>query len=337
MPEMVRRICGNTGLSLPVLGIGCWAYGGEENDYWGAQDQREAEAVVHAALDAGANYLDTAEGYNDGRSEEALGKALGRRRTEAIIGTKVSPSNARPDLLRKSCEASLRRLGTDYIDLYMPHWPLTDFPVGTAFETLSALQKEGKIRQIGLSNFGAQQIREAAGTGVSIATDQLCYNLLSRAIEIEILPECQRRGIGVVGYMPLQQGLLTGKYALLDELPPMRTRTRHFRGDRPLSRHGEAGAEVEVSNILSGLRLISQESGIPAAHLALAWAIHQPGVTCALAGIRTLAQLEEALAGAAVELSPDRLARLDRLTEPLKRKLGPNADYFQGQAGSRIL
>ncbi len=334
---MERRICKNTDLSLPVLGIGCWAYGGNESDYWGAQDQRDAEAVVHAALEAGANYFDTAEGYNDGRSEEALGRALGKRRHEAIIGTKVSPSNARPDLLRESCEASLRRLGTNYIDLYMPHWPVTDYPVGPAFATLAALQKEGKIRHIGLSNFGVRQLSEAAATGVPIATDQLCYNLLARAIEFEILPECRRRGIGVVGYMPLQQGLLAGKYASLDELPPVRTRTRHFRGDRPLSRHGGTGAEAEVADVLAGLRLLSQESGIPAARLALAWAIHQPGITCALAGIRTRAQLEEGLAGAAVKLSPDLLARLDRLTEPLKRKLGPNADYFQGQADSRIL
>jgi aryl-alcohol dehydrogenase-like predicted oxidoreductase len=333
---MERRTCENTGLTLPVLGIGCWAFGGNESDYWGVQEEAEIERVVNAALDAGANYFDTAEGYNDGRSEEALGRALKKRRAEAVIGTKVSPSNARPDLLRRSCEASLKRLQTDYLDLYMPHWPLTEYPIEPAVETLAALRAEGKIRHVGLSNFGKQQLREAAGTGVPLATDQVCYNLLSRAIEFEILPECRRQGIGVVAYMPFQQGLLTGKFSTLDEIPPVRLRTRHFLGSRPLSRHGEAGAEAEVLAVLEGLRSISKESGLPLAHLALAWLIQRPGVACALAGIRSLAQLQEGLAGAAVRLSPDLLQRLDQYSEPLKQKLGQNADYFQGVEGSRI-
>lgn len=332
---MERRTCGG-GLSLPVLGVGCWAYGGTETDYWGEQGGQDVEAVVNAALDAGVNYFDTAEGYNDGRSEIALGQALGKRRQEAIIGTKVSPAYASPELLRKHCEASLRRLGTDYIDLYMLHWPITEYSVEPAFETLAALQFEGKIRHIGLSNFGVNQLRQVVATGAKIVTNQLYYNLLSRAIEFDILPECRRLGIGVVAYMPLQQGLLTGKYHSLDDLPAMRTRTRHFRGDRPLSRHGGPGAEDRIMAILDELKRIVLETGLSMTHLALAWVVHQPGIACALTGIRRRTQLDEAIAGVSVRLSPSLLERLDRLTAPLKEQLGPGADYFQALEDSRI-
>ena len=337
---MDKQACGTSGLVLPLLGVGCWSFGGGEGDYWGEQDQTSAEAVVHAALDAGANYFDTAEGYNEGRSEESLGRALKTRRQEAIIGTKVFPGNARPDLLRSHCEGSLRRLATDTIDLYMIHWPITDYPVGPAFETLADLQREGKIRYVGVSNFGVRQIREAAQAaayaGIAIAANQLYYNLLSRAIEFEILPECQRLGIGIVGYMPLQQGLLTGKYYSADELPPVRTRTRHFSGDRPLARHGEPGAEEEVFQVIEALRSIAAETGYPVEQLALNWAARQPGVTCALTGVRNRAQLEEAVEAVSQPFPAELTARLTALTEPLKHQLGANADYFQGIAGSRV-
>jgi len=194
---MERRRCGKSDLELSVLGIGCWSFGGGE--YWGAQEEGDVRAVVHTALDHGINYFDTAEGYNEGRSEESLGKALGGRRHEAVIGTKVSPSNAEPAVLRAHCEDSLRRLQTDCIDLYMVHWPITRYSVEDAFGTLRTLQSEGKIRSIGVSNFGVQQLSEALTTGARIDVNQLCYNLLSRAIEVEILPLCRQQGIGVLG------------------------------------------------------------------------------------------------------------------------------------------
>ena len=337
---MQMRQCGRSDLQLPPLGLGCWSFGGEESDYWGAQDEREVDAILAQALEQGAVYLDTAEMYNDGRSEAALGRALKGRREQAIIGSKVSPSHARSDLLRQHCEASLRRLGTDYIDLYMLHWPLTGDPAGPVFETLAQLQREGKIRHVGLSNFGVQQMREAvqaAGkAGTIISANQLCYSLLSRAIEFEILPECEKLGIGVLGYMPLQQGLLTGKYHSVDELPPNRTRTRHFSSNRPLSRHGETGAEAEVFQAVEAIRTLAEQAGIPMAQLAIHWAANQPGMTCAISGVRSLVQLEDALAGVNLNLSQDLMQHLTEISELVKRKLGANADYFQSSENSRI-
>ena len=255
---MEQRRCGPQGLFLSALGAGCWSFGGSEQDYWGAQDGRDAEAVVRSALAQGVTYFDTAEGYNEGRSETALAQALGSRRGEAIIGSKVSTANAAPHSLRAHCEASLRRLGSDYLDVDMLHWPVTAYPAAEVFGVLAELQTEGKLRYIGVSNYGAQQLREAAATGVQISVNQVCYNLLSRAIEFEIVPECQRMEIGIIGYMPLQQGLLTGKYSSPSELPEVRTRTRHFSGSRPQSRHGEPGAEAEVFRALDAIGAFAQ-------------------------------------------------------------------------------
>jgi myo-inositol catabolism protein IolS len=332
---MDRRASHKSGTEIPVLGVGAWSFGGGADDYWGAQEQSEVEAIVNAALDEGINYFDTAEAYNDGRSEESLGDALRSRRDEAIIGSKISPENTEPSVIREHCEASLRRLRTGYIDLYMVHWPIRNHSVEEAFGTLAELQSEGKIRAIGVSNFGPRDLSEALATGAGIAVNQLHYNLLSRAIEHETLPLCRQHDIGVLAYMPLLQGVLTGKYPSLDETPPNRLRTRHFRGDRPGARHGTAGAEEEVRRALGGIRVVADELDIPMGHLALAWVASQPGVTSVIAGARNVDQLRRNAEGCSISLSADTVARLDRLTDPVKQKLGPNIDYWQNEANSR--
>jgi myo-inositol catabolism protein IolS len=330
-------IHGSSGIALSGLGIGCWSFGGDSEDYWGPQDQRDAASVVSAALDSGINYFDTAELYNDGRSEESLGRAMIGRRHEAIIGTKVSPAHTEPATLRQHCEASLRRLGTDYIDIYMVHWPITRYSVEDAFATLMALRDEGKIRAIGVSNHGVQQLGDVVSTGAPIVVNQLYYNLLSRAIEVEILPLCRELRLGVIAYMPLQQGLLTGKYRSADEMPWIRTRTRHFQSIRRGSRHGEAGAEAQIFAVLEGIRsLADQKLQIPMAQLALAWTLARPGITCVLVGARTAEQVMENTAASQVTLSPDIIKQLDRLTEPVLRDLGSNADYWESGENSRI-
>lgn len=330
---MEKRACGNSGLELSLLGIGCWAFGG--GTYWGPQDDRDAADVIARSLDAGVNYLDTAEGYNEGRSEETLGRLLKGRRHEAIIGTKVGPEHATPERLREHCQASLRRLQTDYIDIYMIHWPIVEHPVHDAFATLAALKAQGKIRAIGVSNFGVQQLSEAIEAGVPIAVDQLYYNMVSRGIEVEILPFCRRAGIGVMAYMPLQQGLLTGKYRSADEMAPARTRMRHYRGDRWGARHGEPGAEPELFAAVEGIRQVAARLGVPMAQLVLAWTKSRAGITCVLAGARTGQQVAENVAGAELVLPGDVLAELDRLTDPLLEKLGSNPDYFEARNRGR--
>ncbi len=329
-----RRILGKSGLSLAPLGIGCWAYGG--GDYWGPQDQHDVNAVVGLALDQGFNYFDTAEGYNDGRSEEALGKALKGRRQEAIIGTKVPPAFTEPTVLRQHCEDSLKRLGTDTIDIYMLHWPLIDRPAGEVFATLAALQSEGKIKSIGVSNFGIQPLGEALDTGVRIDVNQLCYNLMSRAIEIDLMPFCSRNGIGILAYSPLLQGLLTGKFHSADDMPPSRTRTRHFKGTRPDSRHGGPGVEKELFAALDGIREVSEELGAPMAQVALAWTLARPEIVCVLPGVRTIEQLEENSAGVRLNLPAQAKVQLDDLTQPVLDKLGSSPDYYQSVPSSRI-
>ncbi len=331
---MEKRTLGDSDLEVSVFGLGCWPLGGGSG--WGEHDTRESIATVHAALDHGMTLFDTAEAYNAGRSEEILGKALEDRRDEAFIATKISPSNAEPETLRAHCEASLKRLRTDYIDLYQVHWPITDCSVEDAFATLQHLQEEGKVRAIGVSNHGVRQLGEVFDTGVHIVSNQLSYSLLSRAIETEILPLCRKEGVGIIAYMALMQGLLAGVWESPDKVPPFRARTRHFGGDRPQARHGEEGAEEEMFAALERIAEIADDLGLAMAHVSLAWVAAKPGVSCVLIGGRKVHQLERNLAAAEVELSSDVIVALDEATEELRLKLGPNADYFQGGGRGRI-
>jgi myo-inositol catabolism protein IolS len=328
-----QRHLGNSALTVSVMGLGCWPLGGGWG--WGDQDEQESVRTIHAALDAWINLLDTAEAYNDGHSEEVVGLALRGRRDQAIVATKISPNNAEPATLRAHCEASLKRLQTDYIDLYQMHWPIDPPMVADAFATLRDLQYEGKVRAIGISNHGMEQLGQVAATGVPVVSNQLCYSLLSRAIEFEILPYCREHGMGTLTYMALMQGLLTGKYASFDEMPPFRTRTRHFSGARPGSRHGEEGAEVETLQALGEIRRLAYDAGIPMADLAIGWVLAQPGVSCVLVGSRNRDQLQENLQAAALALAPELVLQLSRATEALKLKLGSNADYLQGGENRR--
>jgi len=345
------RRCGTCDLELSVIGLGCWSFGG--GDYWGPQNQNEVREVVNAAIDLGINYFDTAEGYNEGRSEESLGEALREYpRDSVVIGSKVAPHNTYPDTLRASCENSLHRLGTDYIDIYMVHWPihlpaikfetsdpaiLSQPPSPTeAFETLVKLQEEGKIRQIGVSNFGIKPLYEALSAAPGIAVNELAYSLVSRAIEWEILPVCQAKGIGVLAYMPLWQGLLTDAFSRMAKLPPVRRRTRHFNsGNSPLSRHGEKGAEMETESALSDIRELSNRVEIPVAQLALNWSFAHPGILSSVVGARNLEQLETNVKAASLSTSAEVIADLSEITRPLKEKLGPSFDYFEGTESDR--
>jgi len=329
-----KRSLGTSALQVSVMGLGCWPLGGGGG--WGAADERESIATIHAALDHGVNLLDTAEAYNQGRSEEIVGKALRGRRDQALVATKISPSNAEPATLRAHCEASLRRLQTDYIDLYQVHWPIADDAVDDAFATLRDLCDQGKVRFIGVSNYGVQQLATALATGTPLVSNQLCYNLVSRAIETGIMPLCRQHGLSIIAYMGLMQGLLVGIYATADEVPPFRARTRHFSGARPGSRHGEEGAEAELFEALADIRRIAGDLGLPMAQVALAWVMARPGVACVLVGGRRPAQVVRNLEAASVALPQEAIAALDQATEVLRVKLGPNADYFQGGGNGRI-
>lgn len=311
-------------ITFPKMGIGCWSYGG--GDYWGDQAQSDVDAVANTALDAGIVFFDTAVGYNEGRSEQSLGIALKHRRQEALIGTKTGDTN--PATLPDQLEGSLRRLQTDYIDLYMIHWPNPKYPVDEVFDALSQLKTEGKIRAIGVCNFGCQQLSETIAIGAQIETNQLCYNLLSRAIELEIVPLCQQHQIGILAYMPLLQGILADRFKTLEEIPPQQSRFRHFRPDREMSRHDEAGAEAELWQTLEQIRQICREKDLPMSRLAIAWVMAKSAVSCVLVGTRNTAELAQNLEAVNYAMPADLVKKLDQLTLPLLHRLGGNADYF---------
>jgi aryl-alcohol dehydrogenase-like predicted oxidoreductase len=347
---MKLRKLGKSGIEISVLGMGCWQYGG--GSYWGPQAQSDVDAVVSEALDAGINFFDTAEVYNDGDSEKSLGQALKGRRDKAIVGTKISPDNTAPAILREHCEASLRRLQTDYIDLYMIHWPITPRGIAhysqdqqllssppsldDAYETLTRLREEGKIRTIGISNHGVKQMSTALEKGLPFDANELAYSLVSRAIEDSILPFCADHQVGILGYSSLQQGVLAGKYRTVEEVKPMLARTRHFHHSRGAgSRHGEEGAEAELFQALHGIREVADGLGVDMAVLSLAWAIANEAITSTLVGCRNSEQLAMNIKGAQLELSADVVAKLNAITDPLKRKLGPSQDYYENTHKSR--
>ncbi len=342
------RMCGKHDLQLPILGMGCWAYGGGE--YWGAQSQKDVNEVVRQAVEQGCNFFDTAEAYNDGASETSLGLALeGIPREQVIIGTKISPSNTRPDKLREHCDASLRRLRADYVDLYMVHWPITPHSIRhftaetvvipsmqEVFDTLMQLKAAGKIRYIGVSNFGVEKLNEALATGAEIVINELPYSLLTRAIELHILPRCQALGIGVLGYMSLLQGVLADIYPTLDDVPVWQRRTRHFDSRRNAhTRHGLPGAEAETNSALGSIRKIAKAHGMTMPEVALKWAMARPGITCSLCGSRNREELRQNLQAAQEPLAPAIIEELDRATGPLLEKLGPSFDYYESPANDR--
>jgi aryl-alcohol dehydrogenase-like predicted oxidoreductase len=304
-------------------------------------------------VDLGITYFDTAEAYNDGRSEESLGTALrGVPRDRVLIGSKVSPSHCYTCSLPRHCEASLRRLGLDYLDLYMVHWPIHPHSIRhftqdeaiirnpptaeEAFAALETLRRQGKIRHIGVSNFGPARLDEALRLCPDLAANQLPYSLLARAIELESLPQCRRLGVGVIGYMALLQGILSDRYPSLDAVPPYQRRTRHFSAVRsPLARHGEAGAEAETATALAATRTIASESGVSTAGLATKWALAAQGIACCLIGVRSVRRLEENVRAAAEPLAPAIIERLNAATQPLLEKLGDSSDYYESVANNR--
>ena len=345
---MELRRCGTSDLKLSVLGLGCWAFGGGE--YWGESDQKNVTQLVHRAVDVGLNYFDTAEGYNDGRSETFLGEALKDvPRDKVVIGTKIWPHHLYPDTLAEHCEASLKRLGTDYVDMYMIHWPIGPLSIGQAIRAerglpslddtvaiLQELQQQGKIRRLALSNFGVSKFEDIKACGGEYVSNQLIYNLLTRAAEMEVLPYCQQHGVGVIAYMVLLQALLTDKYKNLDEMPELHTRIRHFDSKRtPLCRHGEEGAESETMQALTAIRAIARECGMSTADLALRWTVANPAVTCTLVGTQNVSRLEANAKAVEQPLPQDIVERLNAATATLKAKLGPSLDVFESAENDR--
>ncbi len=322
---MQYRILGKTDMNVSVVTLGCWALAGDA--IWGHQEEQDSLATIHKALDCGINLFDTAEGYGDGYSEEVVGKALKDRRDQAYIATKVSPNHLAANDLVAACEASLKRLQTDYIDLYQLHWPNAEVPFAETMDAVAALQQQGKIRFVGVSNFGVKDLSSVLEAG-RVDSNQLAYNLLWRGIEYCIKPLCVRENVGILCYSPLAQGLLTGKFPDLESIPVTRMRTKHFSDDREMARHGGPGYEEETMTAVAAIRRIAKEADVEMGQLALAWLLEQEGVTSVVAGGRKPEQVEANALAASARLTPDVVQALSEATTPLKECFGDDADMW---------
>ena len=324
---------GDTGIKVSRMALGCWPFAGGR--VWGPQDDNDSIAAVHASLDAGVNFFDTAEGYSDdSNSEEVLGRALMGRRADAVIATKIGNTNLHPSIVAEHCDASLERLQTDYIDLYQIHWPNHDVPIEDTMSELLKLQDRGKVRALGVCNFAVRDLTDILECG-AIVTNQLPYNLLWRALEFAIKPKCVANDVGVICYSPLQQGMLTGRYATADDVPPGLSRSRHFNTNREQAIHGEEGCEEETFATIASVLSIAEEIGEHPAKISLAWLLAQEGVTSLLVGARNPDEVALNTPTFDYDLPSDVVTALSDATDELKQILGENADFWQSPGRMR--
>lgn len=320
----------HTDFEISRMIFGCWAIVGGFN--WGAQDERDSIEAIREAYDQGITCFDTAEAYGNGHSENLLAKALYDRRKEIVIASKVGPADFAPENVVKACERGLKNLKTDYIDLYQLHWPNPDIPLPETLGALQRLKESGKIRAYGVSNFGNQSLDTCKNSGFKISSNQMAYNLLFRAIEFSILPQCLAENVPVLCYSPIMQGLLTGKFTSWEDVPDDRARTRHFTKDRPQARHQERGCEAETFQTISAIKAFSEEVQIPMGSLSLAWLLAQKGIGGVIVGGRNADQVKKNHAALQVRLTPDMIQQLNTITDPLKARLGANADLWQTES-----
>ena len=223
--SMEYTLIGKNDLKISKFALGTWPFAGGE--LWGNQDDNDSISAVHECYENGINFFDTAPGYGDGRSEEVLGKAIKNIRNSVVIGTKIPPADLGKNNLINSVENSLKRLNTDYIDLMQIHWPNHDIPIDETAQEIQSLIDSGKINEIGVSNFGILDMTEVLNN-LNIVTNQLPYNAFWRAIEDDIKPFCIENNIGIICYSTLAQGLLTGRYKDVSEVPEGVSRSRLF-------------------------------------------------------------------------------------------------------------
>jgi len=310
---------GNTGLYVSRLCLGTMTFGqGSMTAAIGGLGEKEVQELVDRAFDAGINFFDTANLYTEGESEVLLGKAIGKRREDAVIATKVyhpftkdvnSLGTSRKAIMRE-VESSLRRLGTDYIDLYQVHsWDPTT-PLEETLSALDDLVRSGKVRYIGLSNFTGWQIAKAYGISEArglqkFVSAQCYYSLAGRELEFEVLPAVRDLKMGVMVWSPLASGFLTGKY----------TGENDGSGRRALFSFPPVDQE-RGDKIVEQLRKIAAEHDATPARIALAWLLHQPGVTSVIIGGRRIEQFEDNIQSVSIKLSDEELSQLNKVSQP---------------------
>jgi aryl-alcohol dehydrogenase-like predicted oxidoreductase len=325
------RNFGRTGVKVSSICLGCMMFGGKTTP-------SDSYDIIDRALDAGVNFLDTANVYSIGRSEEATGEALKRngKRNRVVLATKVHGKmgedvndlgNTRRHIIEQ-CDASLRRLQTDYIDLYQIHRPSPDVPIDETLRALDDLIRAGKVRYIGSSTYAAWQLVESLWVSKELGLNRfVCeqppYNLLDRRIERELLPMARTYGFAVIPWSPLAGGLLTGKYTRGEE-PPEGARF----GDQtnPIYRRR---LNDRIYDVVDGLKPIAEEKGCTLSQLALAWCLQQPGVTSPIIGPRTMEQFEDNMKALDVEITDDDRKRIDRVA----RRGDSVAPFYEAEFG----
>jgi aryl-alcohol dehydrogenase (NADP+) len=313
---MEYRQLGSTGVRVSRFALGAMVLGA-----WGNRDREECVRIIHRALDAGINLVDTADVYGDGDNEEIVGRAIANRRDDVVLATKFHGAmgtdvNQRGNSRRwimQAIDGSLRRLGVDHVDLYQIHRPDPETPIDETVEALGDLVRSGKIRYWGTSTFPADELVEtrwaAARRGVGGPhTEQAPYSILHRHVESAVLPVCRRHGIGVLVWSPLSGGWLTGKYRAAGDAPAgsrAETHPDHFDGDN-----------AAKASAVDRLRAVAGAAGLSITHLSLAWAAEHPAVSSVLLGPRTDDQLDDLLGAIDVELDGDTLDAIDEVVAP---------------------
>jgi aryl-alcohol dehydrogenase-like predicted oxidoreductase len=320
------RTLGRTGVRVSTHCLGAMLFGP-----WGNTDEDECVGMIRAALDGGINFVDTADVYGDGRSEEIVGRALEGRRDEVVLATKVhgpmgkglnERGNSRLWIARE-VENSLRRLKTDHIDLYQIHRPDPRTDVEETLGALSDLVRQGKVRYLGSSTFPAWQMVEAQWASERrglerFVCEQPPYSVFARHIELDVLPVARRYGIGVIVWSPLAGGWLSGRYRRGEEMPPDSRGAKAMRDGGPIAARFDPGrpAVRRKFEVVEELSRLADKAGISLTHLAIAFTLAHPGVTSAIIGPRTPQQLADLLAGADVRLDAETLDAIDDLIEP---------------------
>jgi aryl-alcohol dehydrogenase-like predicted oxidoreductase len=320
------RLFGRTGIKVSPLTLGCMMFGRRT-------EQEDSIRIIERAIDAGVNVLDTANGYSRGRSEEFVGEALKRngKRGRIFLATKVhfpmsddDPNQqgiSRRHIIEQA-EASLRRLKTDYIDLYQIHRPHPEIAIDETLRALDDLVRSGKVRYVGSTTFAGWQVVEALWASDRLhlnrfVSEQPPYNLLDRRIERELLPVAQTFGLAIIPWSPIGGGLLTGKYRRGQPIPDDARYAPANRASLGRGRGSPAGRFVEkIYDVVEPLVEMASQKNVPLSQLALAWVLQQPAVTSPIIGPRTIEQLEDALQSLAVSFTPDDLRRIDEIIPP---------------------
>ena len=314
---MEYRPFGRTGLQVSAMGFGSWPMSG---DRYGPIEDEEAVRAVQRALDLGVTCFDTAPGYGSGHSEEVLGRALGSRRKDIVLVTKCGISvprgigaatrdASRGNILREIDE-SLRRLGTDVVDVLLIHWPDPNVPFEESFAAMDEVVKAGKARFVGVSNFTLEQIQACMAVR-RVDVIQVGYHLFDRRMEREIFPYCAEQGIGVMGYGSLAHGLLTGAFTTETTFVDWDWRSKGVAFGQPILKDDNFRRNVDIVERLK--REVAEPRGVPISQIALAWVLRNPVISTALVGARTPTEVDQNVAGADLRLTDDEVARIESI------------------------